>query len=555
MSSPARSYPAKNLAGMFFCLVTAMALLGCSRTRKIIRREPDSDGRASGVSNAQKSVPVYLKGLGNVTASNTVSVKSRVDGQLSQVNFKEGQSVKKGDPLEVIDPRPFQVALEHGTSQFVPRSGPTEGCPGERRPVQKLIRRFRSDFQAAGGYPKGVRGPTGRSSPRGTGLRIENAKLNLVYTHITSPINGRVGLRLVDVGNMVHAADTNPLLVITQLQPIAVISTLPEENLPTVSKHMHPGPLSVKAYSSDDQTKIATGYLLTIDNQIHQTTGTGRLKAMFTNQDNVLWPNQFVNVRLLLETHERRLIALCRDPDWTARQFCIRRHAGQDRAVRPVTVSFTQNNVASIASGSMLETSWLWTDRISPRPAAKPIRTRVVTRMVNRRDADPPLDKTRRKAPSHRKLRRLRGRPARQATGRRHPLIQEHDEPVTTFHSSAGRDDPADGRAAVGGHGRLHAAPVSALPEVDYPTIQVVTFYPGADPGRHGFIGHRSAGAPVWAGSGLSQMTSTSSLGSSIITLQFNLNENIDVEEQQVQAAINSGSTYLADRPAESSDL
>jgi membrane fusion protein, multidrug efflux system len=182
--------------------------------------------------------------------------------------------------------------------------------------------------------------------------QIDNAKLNLVYSHITSPIDGRVGLRLVDVGNMVHAADTNPLLVITQLQPIAVIFTLPEENLQTVSKHLHQGPLSVEAYDSDDQNKLATGSLLTIDNQIDQTTGTGRLKAMFNNQDNMLWPNQFVNIRLLLETHRDTIVvpsAAIQNGPQGSYVFVVK--ADKTVEVRQVTVSFTQNNVASIASG------------------------------------------------------------------------------------------------------------------------------------------------------------------------------------------------------------
>jgi multidrug efflux system membrane fusion protein len=182
--------------------------------------------------------------------------------------------------------------------------------------------------------------------------QIDNAKLNLVYSHITSPINGRVGLRLVDVGNMVHAADTNPLLVITQLQPIAVIFTLPEENLPTVAKHLHQGPLAVEAYNSNDQTRLATGTLLTIDNQIDQTTGTGRLKAMFNNQDNVLWPNQFVNVRLLLETHKDTTVvpsAAIQNGPQGSYVFVVK--SDKTVEVKPVTVSFTQNNVASIASG------------------------------------------------------------------------------------------------------------------------------------------------------------------------------------------------------------
>jgi multidrug efflux system membrane fusion protein len=151
---------------------------------------------------------------------------------------------------------------------------------------------------------------------------------------------------------MVHAADTNPLLVITQLRPIAVLFTLPEDNLPTVAAHMRQGPLSVEAYSRDDQTKLASGTLLTIDNQIDQTTGTGRLKAMFDNQDNGLWPNQFVNVRLLLETHKGTTVvpsvAIQTGPQGS---FVFVIKPDKTVEVRPVTVSFTQNNVASVTTG------------------------------------------------------------------------------------------------------------------------------------------------------------------------------------------------------------
>src|SRR5205814_9230272 len=137
---------------------------------------------------------------------------------------------------------------------------------------------------------------------------IDQQKLNLVYCHITAPIAGRIGIRLVDVGNIVHASDANPMLVITQLQPVSVLFTLPEDSLPTVAQHMRNGTLEVDAYSRDDQTKLAAGKLLTIDNQIDQSTVTGRLKAVFDNRENILWPNQFVNIRLLLETRKNSTV-------------------------------------------------------------------------------------------------------------------------------------------------------------------------------------------------------------------------------------------------------
>ena len=182
--------------------------------------------------------------------------------------------------------------------------------------------------------------------------QVDNAKLNLVYCHITAPISGRIGIRLVDVGNMVHASDANPMLVITQLQPITALFTLPEDNLPAVSRRMAQGSLPVEAYSRDDRTKLATGKLLTIDNTIDQSTGTGRLKAVFENADSQLWPNQFVNIRLLLEVKKNAIVvpaaAIQRGPQGS---FVYALKPDKTVEVRPVNVALTQNNVSVIASG------------------------------------------------------------------------------------------------------------------------------------------------------------------------------------------------------------
>jgi membrane fusion protein, multidrug efflux system len=340
----------------FFAILTlaglAAALAGCGGSKTNTARASTQTVVPVSVATAQlRDVPVYLKGLGSVTASNTVSVKSRVDGQLAQVNFKEGQHVNQGELLAVIDPRPFQVALDQAQANLFRDQA-------QLKDAQLNYERYKSLLDESGAMSQ-QQVDTQKASAdqlegtvRADQTAIDNAKLNLVYSHITSPISGRVGLRLVDVGNMVHAADTNPLLVITQLQPIAVIFTLPEDNLQTVSQHMQKGTLSVEAYSRDDLTKLATGTLLTIDNQIDQTTGTGRLKAMFQNPDDALWPNQFVNVRLLLETHKGTTVipsvAVQTGPQGN---YVFTVKPDKTVAVNPVTVSFTQNNVASIASG------------------------------------------------------------------------------------------------------------------------------------------------------------------------------------------------------------
>jgi multidrug efflux system membrane fusion protein len=305
-----------------------------------------------GVATAQqKDVPVYLTGLGSVTAFNTVSVRTRIDGQLSQVNFREGQYVKKGDLLAVIDPRPYEVALSQAQANLFRDQA-------QLRDAKLNYERFKGLLHESGAVSQ-QQVDTQRATAdqlegavKADQAAIDNAKLNLVYCHITAPIEGRVGIRLVDVGNMVHAADANPLLVITQLQPIAVLFTLPEDQLPEVANHMRNSTLEVYAYSRDDQTRLAQGKLLTIDNQIDQTTGTGRLKAVFANNDNSLWPNQFVNVRLLLEIRKNRIVipaaAIQRGPNGT---FVFAVKQDKTAQMRPVTVELTQNNSATIASG------------------------------------------------------------------------------------------------------------------------------------------------------------------------------------------------------------
>jgi multidrug efflux system membrane fusion protein len=299
----------------------------------------------------RRDMPYYLTGLGSVTAFYTDNIKSRVDGELVTVNFKEGQFVNKGELLAVIDTRPYQVVLDQSQATLFRDQALL-------RDAKLNLDRFKNLLQVSGAMSQQQVDTQAslvdqlEGTVRNDQAAIDNAKLNLIYCHITSPISGRVGLRLVDPGNMVHATDTNALLVITQLQPIAVLFTLPEDSLPTVQQHMGKGTLEVDAYSRDDQTKLGTGKLETIDNQIDQTTGTGRLKAVFDNKDNQLWPNQFVNIRLLLEVRKDSTVipaaAIQRGPQGT---YVFVAKADNTADIRPVTVAFTQDNLANIASG------------------------------------------------------------------------------------------------------------------------------------------------------------------------------------------------------------
>ncbi|MFZ0284617.1 MAG: efflux RND transporter periplasmic adaptor subunit, partial [Terriglobales bacterium] len=242
--------------------------LGCGGERPNAARANTAQAVPVSVSTAERrDMPYYLTGLGSVTAFYTVNIKSRVDGELVQVNFKEGQFVNKGELLAVIDPRPYQVVLDQAQATLFKDQA-------SLRDAKLNYERYKNLLQVSGAMSQQQVDTQASTvdqlegTVRNDQAAVDNAKLNLLYCHITSPISGRVGLRLVDPGNMVHATDTNALLVITQLQPIAVLFTLPEDSLPAVAEHMAKGPLQVEAYSRDDQTKLDTGTLETIDNQI-----------------------------------------------------------------------------------------------------------------------------------------------------------------------------------------------------------------------------------------------------------------------------------------------
>jgi len=325
--------------------------LGCAQNPKASTGRSQQPVPVTVATAERRDMPVFLTGLGSATAYNTVSIKSRVDGQLVQVAFKEGQHVNSGQLLAVIDPRPYEVQLSQAQAQLFRDQA-------QLRDAKLNYERYKGLLDNSGAMSQQQVDTQQATVDQLEGTvrtdqaNIDSAKLQLTYCRITSPVSGRIGLRLVDVGNMVHATDANPLLIVTQLQPIAVLFTLPEDQLPSVMERLRKGTLQVEAYSRDDQTKLATGTLLTIDNQIDQTTGTGKLKAVFANKNDMLWPNQFVNVHLLLETRKNATLipaaAVQRGPQGT---YVYVMNADKKVQVRTVSVAITQNNVSAIASG------------------------------------------------------------------------------------------------------------------------------------------------------------------------------------------------------------
>jgi membrane fusion protein, multidrug efflux system len=244
-------------------------------------------------------IPVYVTGLGSVIPLATVTVKSRVDGQLMHVQYREGDSVTVGQVLMEIDPRPYQVQLTQAEGQLAKDQAALENARIDLNRYETLLKQNAIPEQQVATQRATVMQDEGTvKSDQG---QVDAAKLNLTYCRITSPITGRVGLRLVDAGNMVHASDPNGLVVITQMDPTSVVFTVAEDQLPAVLQKMRAGSLAVDAYDRDLKVKLAQGALSTTDNEIDQTTGTIRLRATFSNSSNNLFPNQFVNARLLLQ--------------------------------------------------------------------------------------------------------------------------------------------------------------------------------------------------------------------------------------------------------------
>jgi len=295
-------------------------------------------------------VPIYLQGVGTVIAYNTVIVRSQIQGQITKINFSEGQAVKTGDLLAVIDPRPYQAQLDQATAN-------RSRDEAQLTNAQANLKRYTTLGNQGWATPQLVETQTAQVAQLNAAIKadeatIEWAQTQLSYTQLTSPIDGVTGIRQIDIGNIIHPTDPNGLVVVTQLEPISVIFTLPETNLPQIQQYLASGALKVEAYSQDNTMKLDEGSLDFIDNEIVQTTGSVRLRANFPNKEHRLWPGELVNAWLLLDTRHNGLTvpapAVQQGPQG-AYVYVI--NADSTVAVRPVKVAQVSGGQALIDTG------------------------------------------------------------------------------------------------------------------------------------------------------------------------------------------------------------
>jgi len=327
---------------------------GQSSSSKESKRGRGADGKPLPVQAALTKlgdIEVFINALGTVTARNTATVKARVDGQLVRIGFHEGQMVKQDQVLAEIDPRPFQVQLDQAKGQLARDQALLINAKLDLERYRGLLAKDSIAKQQVDAQDALVRQYEGVvQSDR---AQVDNAQLQLGFTHITAPLSGRLGLRQIDVGNMIHGSDANGLVVITQTQPINLIFAIPAADIAAVLAHLHAGEtLKVNALDRDGKTPLASGKLLTVDNQIDIATGTVKLKAEFGNSDDKLFPNQFVNARLRVETRHGAILApSAAIQRGTQGTFVYVVGPEQMVSIRPVTLGLVSGDIVAIEKG------------------------------------------------------------------------------------------------------------------------------------------------------------------------------------------------------------
>ena len=295
-------------------------------------------------------VPIYLQGVGTVIAYNTVIIRSQIQGQITKINFTEGQAVKTGDLLAVIDPRPYQAQLDQANANRARDEAQLTNA-------QSNLKRYTTLGNQGWATPQLVETQTAQVAQLNAAIKadeaaIEWAQTQLSYTQLTSPIDGVTGIRQVDIGNIIHPTDPNGLVVVTQVEPISVIFTLPETNLPQVQQHLADGTLKVVAYSQDNTMKLDEGNIDFIDNEIVQTTGSVRFRANFPNKEHKLWPGELVNAWLLLDTrHDGLTVSASAVQQGPQGPYAYVINPDSTVAVRPVKVAQVSGGRALIDTG------------------------------------------------------------------------------------------------------------------------------------------------------------------------------------------------------------
>jgi multidrug efflux system membrane fusion protein len=344
IDSTRRSVRAAWCGAAWFLLVGAPAPADAQSAR------PDSAVPVTVTNAVRRDVPVWLRGLGTVQANYAVQLRPRVDGTLTQVPVKEGQDVKQGTLLAVIDPRPYQAVLDAAVAKKQQDQVQLSNAEADLSRYASLVRRDFASRQQLDTQQALVKQFS--AAILGDDAQIETAQLNLSFCYITSPFDGRIGLRNVDPGNVVHSAEATPIISVTQIQPITVTFTLPQDNLPAIVQAMEKQALDVVVYASDNTTELDHGVLLTPDNTIDTTTGTIKLKATFTNLHHTLWPGQFVNARLLLGT-ETNVVAVAATSVQHGPDGLFVYQVGQNNtvAVQPIKVARQEGDIYVVSSG------------------------------------------------------------------------------------------------------------------------------------------------------------------------------------------------------------